>query len=225
MVPFSSGTRCSLPRPPAIPMPLLYLLNFFRISIAITSSKQPSLISSANWIPGLISCPQSECMVLVKTIKHESKQLRLQKSRVFRLQIPSLPLSKSVTLGQLLTSLSPSFFICQMGRVTMALLVFVAIKGRDKIHVVHALGELTCSEHRMATHEQNASRSRHFARLGSSEQEALEELEESRTLSGRGGCYTAGGAGGEREVSLCPHRVCGSKAGCGCTWRMLTECM
>lgn len=68
----------------------------------------------------------------------------------------------------------------------MASLVFVAIKGRDKIHVVHALGELTCSNYRMTTHEQNASRSRHYARLGSSEQEALEELEESWTLSGKG---------------------------------------
>lgn len=146
-------------------MPLLCLVNFFRISIAIASSKQPSLISSANWIPGLISYPQSESMVMVETIKHESKQLRLQKSRVFQLQIPSLPLSKSATLGQLLTSLSPSFFICQMGRVTMTSLVFVAIEGRDKIHVVHALRERTCSEHRMTTHEQNAGRSRQYAMI------------------------------------------------------------
>ena len=47
----------------------------------------------------------------------------------------------------------------------MTSLAFVAIEGSDKIHVVHALRELTCSEHRMTTHEQNASRSRQYAMI------------------------------------------------------------
>lgn len=132
--------------PPAIPMPFLYQFNFFRDQYSHHLLQAAFPISSANWIPGLISCPQSECMVLVKTIKHERQTAQAAKKQGVPKSNSSLPLSKSATLGQLLTSLSPSVFICQMGRVTMASLVFVAIKGRDKIHVVHALGELTCSE-------------------------------------------------------------------------------
>lgn len=94
-------------------------------STDITSIRKPSMISPAEaHIPMLwayITCPYhvpSQKAVLREAIGYKGKEHRLR-SRVFWLQIPSLPLPRMEPWTSCLISLSPSFFICKMGRITM----------------------------------------------------------------------------------------------------------